>query len=177
MSNHMPAPERIREIGEYFIALYEDENIVDMEEQEILKDFRNCTTIACHAGWYAMKLSGHESAFFTPRDLDSSALRKGGDWVDYKMGIDLILTDLGFIDEYDFDKWAEIEEIWGNPYGPKMFNSNGALAFGFQQGAHITLKIIGHHWLNVAKRQHDYNIAQIEADNLQTTNGGKHEKI
>ena len=162
---HMPTPEQIRSIGEYFLELAKDDkNRVAMGASNIFKHTSDlCDTVACHAGWYATKLPEQGvNVSFDTLDAATLILRCSDQVIDYQIGIEMMQKDLGFRSMFAFLDWADIKEIWGNPHGDKMFDQDGAMAFGLEDDDDITLRHIGRHWLGVSSRQRDYNQRQFE---------------
>lgn len=112
------------------LALDSGECHLDMSEPGV-NIYHECGTVHCVGGWYAI-----------------ATMDTGKDRVDFLDGVEQITTDLGFT-KYDsrlfnkkaLESWAmNNTEIWGNPYGQKMFYDSCA----YGEGARSIIDIINH---------------------------------
>jgi len=129
------------EMGDKFIAIHETLDLgarnLDFESGYVHQD-RSCGTVACHGGWGAV-------IFGIKPDHDG--LRRFGS------GAGAISRFIGLDGAYDFERWAgENPVLWGNAQGGKLFDPSGYRAFDFYFNYKCTLKVIGNHYIAVAKR-------------------------
>lgn len=122
-----------------------------------------CRTLACHAGWYALGrfmdhpaiLWRHDGTFHTDPGETMMALRQDGTvthFLHYE-GAHMLARDLGFMNAPALKGWVDRHpEIWGGRYGRRMFDYDGALAFGKPPLAPVMVSEIVARWRAVADR-------------------------
>jgi len=113
-----------------------------MREIRIEDARHGCGSSHCHAGWYLIA-----------RHIDGGLPSDGRLWnTSYSLGIDAMADDLGAVSSRELVSWAaDNPAVWGNPYGRRMFDWEGAFTPGGKERAE-TLKDICDHWLEVADR-------------------------
>ena len=159
-----PSPEAVR------LAMSRIQRAVDTDggDREVVMDWGivhrdGCRTLACHAGWYALGrfmdhpaiLWRHDETFHADPGETMMALRQDGTvshFMHYE-GAHMLARDLGFMNAPALKGWAARHpEIWGNRYGGRMFDYDGALAFGKPPFAPVMASEIVARWLAVAER-------------------------
>lgn len=136
--------EKAKLLGMLFLNMYEAEPEAEVDMME--SDFYSCTTIACHAGWFA--IAREKERVFD--DLKNTYT------YDFDHSADEMARFLGFSDSLALKNWTvDNPKLWGNGFGRDMFCSWDA--FG-GRNYEMTLKTIGLHWLKVAGRaeKHDH---------------------
>lgn len=142
MSTKHPLPERLREMAQKYLDIYNDpefKTMLDFDKVDCIKT--SCGTAACHGGW-----AGHAL------EIDNSP--GSGDY--FQFGADKLsrfLFNDDSVDGNDLEVWArDNPRLWGNSKGFYMFSSWGYEAFGFDKHNknECTLESIAIHYKIVA---------------------------
>ena len=151
-----PRPENIAKVAAYFRSLADKDSTdypltVDLGQGHIMKS--GCGTVACHAGYYALKYFNEQKMFWGKAKglqeykqflFNDSALS-----VTFREGMELMAKDLGFSSSDQLTSWAyKYPEIWGNRWGGYMFGPSGRLSFGIERYSmtHLNMDRIATHW-------------------------------
>lgn len=139
MTTH-PIPARLVAMAKRFESLHASCKRLDFREGFAPRDTK-CGSVACHGGW-----AGH--VLDVPPTGRRTYFEKGAD------ALAAHLFDDPKASAYEFLRWADQNpELWGNPWGAKMFGSDGYFAFNIKSPAiSCTLQHIADHYREVAAR-------------------------
>lgn len=139
MSIH-PIPARLVAMARKFEELHAANNRLDFREGFAPKDSK-CGSVACHGGWAGHVLS-------VPPTARRTYYERGAD------ALGAYLFDDPKASGYHLLRWADKNpDLWGNPWGAKMFSSDGYFAFNIKSPAiGCTLLDIADHYREVAAR-------------------------
>ena len=163
-----PDPSAIRRVGQRLLSQYakHGDEALKMNYGGIYREEHRfntlCQTVACHAGHYFLghldELSEEEKrhefvSYADPVRPRLAALvhKRTLSPAGYMNGATMMAQDLGFVDSYQLQDWANYNStLWGGADGSLMFSSHQA--FGKSAYDPLTLYDIGHWWLAVAER-------------------------